>query len=261
MEKVYINGSYKVNCFNGQLNSGSGGGSVEGDIPSDRIVDADTIEFKTSDNKVELCFDYLNGDSDSKTLTAATTEKAGIMSAQDKKRLNTNTQELFPETLIPNFRDVEQPAYGSFNRWYGFSTSEDNVSGLLVAIDFGAAPASTKTWQYRLGKKVRDASGAITGLTTVQGSEGTIVIQAGETRAYLPKSLRFEKDYVLELYFAAITSDENLLYKSNATDSYYIRFVDGVTSAGSMYQINAVIEPVRSDSDEVQDEVHIKSKN
>ena len=60
----------------------------DSDRPLNKIPDADTIEFKTSDNKVELCFDYLNGTSDSKELIAATAEKAGIMSAQDKKALD-----------------------------------------------------------------------------------------------------------------------------------------------------------------------------
>lgn len=255
--KLQSNIETEVGARTGAVNEIKGKAALFGTFASRAEADGLLVKYENI-NHYEGAF----------SIPVATEEKAGVMSAVDKSNLDTINTELFPRTVTPNFKGSDSVASGVFNKWWGFSTSEDSVSGLLVAIDFGSSPTNNKIWQYRLGKKVRDGSGVITGLTTVQGSEGTIVIQAGETRAYLPNAIRFEKDYVLELYFATIQSDENLLYKSNATNSYYIRFVDGVSVSGSMYQINAVVIPAISTLTELQDEVHklssehiIKSKN
>jgi uncharacterized protein YoxC len=214
-----------------------------------------TLGVNTYANKAEIYGRSISGTPRVFDFPAATTTKAGVMSAYDKNNLSTINIELFPQIMTPNFEGSDSVASGTFNSWWGFSTSEDNISGLLVAIDFGYAPTNNKTWQYRLGKKVRDASGTITGLTTVQGSEGTITIHTGETRAYLNRPIEFKKDYVLELYFGTVNQDENIYYKSQAATGRYVRFTNGVAKTGSMYAINAVIQPETSIISELQNEV------
>lgn len=156
-------------------------------------------------------------------------------------KLTSLNSEIKNSIITPSFVNGVLEADGEFNAWWGFARIDDlEYDCTLNSIDFGRPTKIAKTWRFRLSKKVRDEQGKISSLSVIPNSEISFTQSVGTQVVNLP-NMFFGKDYVWELYFDTIVRDNDLYYKSEAATNPYIKFVDGIPSTGSMYNINVTL--------------------
>lgn len=161
--------------------------------------------------------------------------------ADADEKLSELGSEIKDSIITPSFSDGVLVASGKFDEWWGFARIDDlEYDCILNSIDFGRPTKIAKTWRFRLSRKVRDEQGEISSLSVIPNSEISFVQDVGVQVVNLP-NIFFGKDYVWELYFDTIKSDNDLYYKSGSATKPFIKFIDGVPSTGSMYNINATL--------------------
>lgn len=149
--------------------------------------------------------------------------------------------------ISPNYKEGTTQVQGTFNAWYGFASVLDLPSDGYITeliIGSGNVKVTNTSLSLRISQKVRANDGTITGLNTIE--EFTATIDAGSYRAkFSPK--RFLADYVIEFNAADlgainVNNNFNIKYTSNAADNLrYVRFNNQTPTAGSMWDVNAVI--------------------